>query len=134
MGEHRLTVKEILEGVLAFYEDHEWIQGASFLAPDGRKTSLLPVPVFIEGACLEGACYLTAAGSALGKGFFVHDSALAEKLIADAARELFPDRLPLGGYANEFNDHHQTTREDALLAVKHAIGKCGEDEVPLRQE
>jgi len=108
-------VREILEKALEFYDDHDWIQGQSF-----RHEYFGP----ITGACLEGSCrQATGETGQLTVYPWTHD---AFKLLSQAAYELFPERFPFGapGPVHKFNDHELTTREDAILVLKHAIKKA----------
>lgn len=116
-----MEVKEILQKALEFYEDHDWIQDQLF----SRAHSGPAKGYVITGACLEGSClYAQGLRSELGlpAGYLGLD-ALA--VLRDAAYELFPERFPVGlpAAAYKFNDHELTTREDALLVIKHAISK-----------
>lgn len=116
-----MEVKEILEKALAFYDDHDWIQGQSFShAYFGPREGMI-----VTGACLEGACQ--AIDQPFGiLGMHVAPVILdAYVILREAAFELFPERFPfnLPAAVHHFNDHELTTREDAILVLKHAIGK-----------
>lgn len=111
-----MEIKEVLEKALAFYDDHDWIQGQSF----SRSKSDV-----ITGACLEGSC-LYAQGVRFENNLLADYLGLdALAVLRDAAYELFPERFPVGlpAAVHKFNDHELTTREDALLVIKHAISK-----------
>lgn len=110
-------VREILVKALEFYDDHGWIQGQSF-----RHEYLGPYRgEIITGACLEGSCRI-AAGSAQ-ELVPPPGTCDAFRALATAAYELFPERFPFArpGAVHRFNDHELTTREDALLVLKHAL-------------
>ena len=116
-----MEVKEILEKALAFYDDHDWIQGQSFthsyFSPDEG--------MLVKGACLEGVCRVIVQPFCT-LGLSVAPEVIdARSALSAAAFELFPERFPLGRLAavHNFNDHELTTREDAILVLKHAIGK-----------
>lgn len=117
-----MEIKEVLEKALAFYDDHDWIQGQSFShrAPEGPYG-----PTFLAGACLEGACRVAGKTGTSFLVFLPGPVMDALSLLGEAAYELFPERFPVGLSAavHKFNDHELTTREDAILALKHAIGK-----------
>ena len=111
-----MNVREILEKALEFYDDHDWIQGQSF-----RHEYFGPYEgEIITGACLEGSL-MTATGHKVAYPW-TYD---AFKLLSEAAYELFPERFPFGlpGAVHRFNDHELTTREDALMVIKHALHK-----------
>ena len=112
-------VKETLEQALAFYDDHDWIQGQSF----SHVYSGPSRGDVITGACLEGSCfYVTGIRD---ENSIAADYAGLDVLavLRDAAYDLFPERFPLGlpAAVHQFNDHELTTREDAILVLKHAI-------------
>ena len=117
-----MEIKEILEKALEFYDDHDWIQGQSFSRAYSGDITRGDI---ITGACLEGSCLYV-------QGVRNEDSIVAEcmgldvlAVLRDAAYDLFPERFPvnLPAAVHKFNDHELTTREDALLVIKHAIGK-----------
>ena len=120
-----MEIKEILEKALEFYDDHDWIQGQSFRhqAPEDPGG-----PRLLAGACLEGACRV--AGKAGTSFLLTLSGPVMDALgrLGEAACELFPERFPvtLPAAIHKFNDHPLTSREDAILALKHAIGKLGE--------
>lgn len=117
-----MEIKEILEKALEFYDDHDWIQGQSFSRAYSDDITRGDI---ITGACLEGSCLYV-------QGVRNEDSIVAEcmgldvlAVLRDAAYDLFPERFPVPLAAvHKFNDHELTTREDALLVVKHALRKA----------
>lgn len=113
-----MEAKEILEKALEFFEDHEWIQGSAILFDDGWRSNIVkPRPDFeITGACLEGACHLAARGKQYD----------ALDILGAAIDELHPGFFGEYGspFVHIFNDDPATTREDAMLALKHAIEKA----------
>ena len=117
-----MEVKEILEKALAFYDDHDWIQGQSFSHAyfNPREGMVL------KGACLEGACRVVVQPFCTLSLSVAPEVMDAWSALSAAAFELFPERFPFGmlSAVHKFNDHEKTTREDAILALKHAIEKA----------
>lgn len=117
-----MEIKEILEKALAFYDDHDWIQGQSF-----SHSYFSPREgMLVKGACLEGACRVVVQPFCT-LGLSVAPEVMdAWSVLSAAAFELFPERFPFGRPAavHKFNDHELTTREDALLVLKFAIEKA----------
>jgi len=116
-------VREILQKALKFYDDHDWIQGQSF----SRVYRGPYEGEIITGGCLEGSCMAATGNTVIYSNMVIYSWTYdAFKALAEAAYELFPERFPLAlpGAVHKFNDHELTTREDALLVLKHAIRKA----------
>jgi hypothetical protein len=113
-----METREILEGMLDFFREREWIQGCLY-SYGGPPEEFYGV----QGACLEGACNLVMSQ----REYVDHDShviskAEIDRVIIRTAAELFPGKKsghPI--FMHQVNDHPAMTREDIFLILKHAI-------------
>ena len=108
-----MNVRKTLEEMLKVFDEKDWIQGTMY-RPYGASIEE------ITGVCLAGS-YTYAALTGMVSA---NDWYLVSPVILEAVEDLFPGRP--GWSVPGFNDHKDTTVEDARLVVKSAIEKARE--------
>ena len=95
-----------------------WTKGVLARDANGNETAALSDAAVCF--CLDGAMHRVEQTDP--EEPMTHDHLLVDRLLDDAAKELFPDRLygDNGSFVN-FNDHDQTTHADALAVIDRAI-------------